>query len=138
MMFHVAMWRERMRDALKTTIDGGEYSLPGTRDEINDAELPKGIGTPLADAAARADHLLTEVIELFAIIGDKQIKWFSQVSTQESLLRNSYTHPRRHMYDYLTENGESEQARKLVEDGLRELREMSASDYVMEVLTEVK
>jgi hypothetical protein len=137
-MFHVAMWRERMRDALTTTIDGGEYRLPGDRDAINDAELPKGIGTPLADAAARADHLLTEIIELVEKVGDKKVNWFAQVSTEESVLRNSYSHPRRHMHDYLSENGESVLARELVEDGLRELRELPSSDYVMGVLTEVQ
>lgn len=137
-MFHIAMWRERMRTALTSAIEGGDYRVPGTADEINEAELANGIGTPLADAAARADHLLTEIIDLLDAVGDRKVNWFAAQSASEAVLRNSYSHPRRHMYDYLSENGDSEKARQLIDDSLSELSEVNASEYVTRILSEVR
>ncbi len=137
-MFHVAMWRERLRDSFRAAIDGVEYRLPGNRDEINDAELPNGIGTPLADAAARAEHLLTELVELIDKVGDRKFNWLAEVGAPDAVLRNSYSHPRRHMYDYFLENDELDRAHALLQDGLRELRSLNSSDYVLEYLTEVE
>lgn len=137
-MFHVAMWRERMRACLLTTSEGGTYELPGERDEINDAELAAGIGTPLADAAARSSQLLSEIIELLPKVGDRQVNWFAERSAADAVLRNSYAHPRRHICDYLIENGDKEGARKLIDEGLRELGELAAPDYVTSLLTELR
>lgn len=136
-MFHVAMWRERMRDCLATTVDGRTYELPGDRDEINDAELANGIGTPLGDAAGRASRLLTEIVDLLAKVGDRPVNWFGEHAATEAVLRNSYTHPRRHICDYMLENGEADAARKLRDDGLSELRAIAAPDYVTLLLTEL-
>lgn len=136
-MFHVAMWRERMRDCLATTADGRTYQLPGDRDEINDAELANGIGTPLSDAAARSSRLLTEIVDLLEKIGDRPVNWFGERGAAEAVLRNSYTHPRRHMCDYMLENGDADAALKLRDDGLSELRTISASEYVTSLLTEL-
>lgn len=137
-MFHIAMWRERMRDALAAAIDGREYKLPGTVSEINDSELPNGIGTPLTDAAARAEHLLSEITELLPKMGDKQMDWFGQRTAVDAVLRNSYSHPRRHICEYLIENGEADKAQHLLEDALKELQEIAAPDYVTGTLTELK
>lgn len=137
-MFHIAMWRERMRDALAAAIEGRTYARAGTVDEINDAELPNGIGTPLTDAAARADHLLSEIAELVPKAGDTQIDWFGQRSVAEAVLRNSYSHPRRHICEYLTENGDADQAQRLVADALTELQDIGASEYVTRTLNELK
>ena len=137
-MFHIARWRERLRDSFQAAIDGVEYRLPGNRDEINDAELPNGIGTPLADAAARADHLLTELIDLIDKVGVRKFNWLAEVSAAEAVLRNSYSHPRRHMHDYFSENGELDRANGLIQDGLQELRSLNSSDYVLEYLKEVE
>ena len=136
-MFHVAMWRERMRECLLTTSQGGTYQLPGERDEINDAELASGIGTPLADAAARSDRLLSEIIELLPKVGERGVNWFGKRSVTDAVLRNSYTHPRRHICDYMLENGDADAAHKLRDDGLNELRALSAPDYVTSLLTEL-
>ena len=137
-MFHIAMWRERMRDALAAAIDGREYKLPGTVSDINDSELPNGIGTPLTDAAARADHLLSEIEELFPKLGNKQMDWFGQKSAVDAVLRNSYSHPRRHICEYLIENGDTDQAQRLLDDALKELQEIAAPDYVTSTLRALK
>jgi hypothetical protein len=137
-MFHIGMWRERMRDALAAASEGREYHLPGTRDEINDAELADGIGTPLADAAARSDLLLSEIAELLEKVGDRPIQWFAAVSATQAVLRNSFSHPRVHICEYLAENGDAAQARRIVEDGLGSLREISAPEYVTGILTELR
>ena len=136
-MFHVAMWRERMRDSLRSAAQGTEYRLPGTRDEINDSELPNGIGTPLSDAAARSEQLLSEIIELLDAVGDRPIQWLAEVSSTDAVLRNSYSHPRRHLCEYLAENGDVARARRLLQDALAELGQASASDYVTSTLTEL-
>lgn len=129
-MFHVGMWRERMRDALLAAIDGRDYELPGTRDEINDRELAAGIGTPLSDAAARAEHLLTEIIDLHEKVGDRPVHWSASVSADEAVLRNSYVHPLSHICEYKAENDDLDQARTLLDGAFAELARLSASDYV--------
>jgi hypothetical protein len=126
-MFHISMWRERMRDALTEFRHARPYAAPPENiDEINDAELASGIGTPLADAAARADKLLTELIALAGELGDRPFKWFSATTTGEALLRNSYSHPRLHLVAYLMENGERDRAHRMLEDAASEMREISA------------
>lgn len=137
-MFHVAMWRERLRDCLRTTSEGGRYELPGERDEINDAELSNGIGTPLADAAARSGQLLTEIVELLPKVGDRTVNWFGERGASDAVLRNSYSHPRRHICDYMIENGDRDGARKLLDEGLAEMQALSAPDYVTGVLRELR
>lgn len=137
-MFHVGMWRERMRDSLAAAIEGREYTMRGTADEINDGELPAGIGTPLSDAAARADHLLTEISDLFERAGDKPVRWFAAASAADAVLRNSYTHPRSHICQYLIENGDPDAARKLLGEALGELERLSAPEYVTKVLTNLR
>ena len=131
-MFHISMWRERMRDALTEFRHARPYPAPPENtDEVNDAELASGIGTPLADAAARADKLLTELIALGQELGDRPFKWFSATSTSEALLRNSYVHPRNHIAEYLKENGEMTRAHGLVEDGASEMRAIGAPPLIL-------
>jgi len=126
-MFHISMWRERLRDALTEFRHARPYPAPPENiDEVNDGELASGIGTPLADAAARSDKLLSELIDLAAQLGDRPFKWFSATSTGEALLRNSYTHPRVHIVAYLMENGQRDRAHRMLEDAASEMRETSA------------
>ena len=129
-MFHVGMWRERMRDALLAAVEGRDHELPGTRDEINDRELAAGIGTPLSDAAARAEHLLTEIAGLYEKVGDRPVHWFAPRSADEALLRNSYVHPLSHICEYLAQNGDLHQAREVLDEAFDELARLSTSDYV--------
>jgi tetratricopeptide (TPR) repeat protein len=125
-MFHISMWRERLRDALAEFRHARPYTTPPEDiDEVNDAELAGGIGTPLADAAARSDKLLSELIALGGELGDRPFKWYTANTTVEALLRNSYTHPRLHLFEYLRENGELDRARQVFEDAASEMRELS-------------
>ncbi|HEY0830605.1 MAG TPA: hypothetical protein VGE99_05635 [Candidatus Dormibacteraeota bacterium] len=126
-MFHISMWRERLRDALVEFRHARPYTVPPENiDEVNDAELAGGIGTPLADAAARSDKLLSELIELGGELGDRPFKWYTASTTVEALLRNSYTHPRLHVFEYWRENGERDRASRVFEDAVSEMREFSA------------
>jgi tetratricopeptide (TPR) repeat protein len=126
-MFHISMWRERLRDALTEFRHARPYTAPPENiDEINDAELASGIGTPLADAAARSEKLLTELIELAGELGDRPFKWFTAITTSEALLRNSYTHPRNHVAAYFRENGQQDKANQVFEDAASEMREIAA------------
>jgi tetratricopeptide (TPR) repeat protein len=127
LMFHLSMWRERLRDALTEFRHARPYTAPPESiDEVNDAELASGIGTPLADAAARSDMLLSELIDLAGELGDRPFKWFTATTTSEALLRNSYAHPRLHLIAYLNENGEHDRAHRVAEAAASEMREISA------------
>lgn len=123
-MFHMGMWRERMRNALTAVAEGRTPDAPPPleqQDEFNDAELANGIGTPLADAAARSDHLLAEIIGLYEKLGDRPFQWYRWSTTTDAVLGNSYTHPRTHMFEYLLENGDPEAACRLFVDALPEI-----------------
>jgi tetratricopeptide (TPR) repeat protein len=126
-MFHISMWRERLRDALTEFRHARPYAAPPEDvDEVNDADLAGGIGTPLPDAAARSEKLLTELIGLAGELGDRPFKWYAANTTIEALLRNSYTHPRLHLSEYWRENGERDRASRLFEDAVSEMRELAA------------
>jgi len=131
-LFHVGMWRERMRNVLASLSEGKDYERqPPNTDELNEAELVRGIGTPLADAASRAVHLLGELIELYEKVGERPVEWGISRNTTEAVLRNSYTHARVHMYEYFMENGETDAARRLAEDAVPDMRAAHAPPLVM-------
>src|SRR5258708_17545594 len=117
-MFHISMWRERLRDALVEFRHARPYTAPPEDvDEVNDAELASGIGTPLADAAARSEKLLLELIGLAGEPGDRPFKLFVAHTTSAALLRNSYTHPRPPLPEDLRENGQAGRASPLFAGG---------------------
>jgi hypothetical protein len=132
-MFHISMWRERLRDALTEFRHARPYYAAPTEsiDEVNDAELASGIGTPLPDAAARSEKLLTELIALAGELGDRPFKWFIANTTGEALLRNSYVHPRNHIAEYLKENGDQAGFQRLVEDGASRMRAIAAPPHIL-------
>jgi len=133
LMFHLGMWRERMRDALTDLAEGRTPKPPPpieTQDEFNDAELANGIGTPLADAAARSDHLLAEIIALYEKLGDRPFQWYRWSTTTDAILGNSYTHPRIHLFEYWRENGEPDRGYQLLEDAVPEMQEASGNPAV--------
>jgi len=131
-MFHISMWRERLRDALLELRQARPYTAPPESiDEVNDAELASGIGTPLADAAARSKKLLTELIALAGELGDRPFKWFTANTTGEALLRNSYLHPRNHIGEYMRENGDGAAFQRLVEEGASEMRAVGAPAHIL-------
>ncbi|HUY73083.1 MAG TPA: hypothetical protein VMW11_01070 [Candidatus Dormibacteraeota bacterium] len=131
-MFHLAMWRERLRNALADLAEHRPFAPPPENiDELNDAELVGGIGTPLADAAGRADLLLGEMIDLYARLGDQPMIWFTASTTTEAVLRNSYFHPRVHLSAYLRENGFAERAAGLWVDALTEMEKVAAPPMII-------
>jgi hypothetical protein len=126
-LFHVSMWRERLRNALTDVRDGRPYPPPPENiDEVNDAEVASGLGVSLADISERSDTLLVSLIALSEQLGERPFKWFTASNTTEALLRNSYIHPRNHFVDYLKENGDDAGAQRLVEEAVVEMRDVSA------------
>jgi len=126
-LFHISMWRERLRNALTDVRDGRPYPPPPQNvDEVNDAEVASGLGVSLADISERSDTLLTSLIALSEQLGERPFKWFTASNTTEALLRNSYIHPRNHIVDYLKENGDDAGAYRLVEEAVSEMRDVSA------------
>lgn len=132
-MFHVGMWRERLRNGLAAAVEGRDYTPPSFSeiDSINDEELASGIGTPLADAAARSDLLMGEIIELYERIGDRPFAWTNTRNTTEAVLRNSFTHPRVHMFDYYRENGLTARGSELFADAVKQMRAAQAPPVIL-------
>jgi hypothetical protein len=133
-LFHLSMWRERLRNALVDVREGRAYTpSPENKeiDEVNDAELASGLGVSLSDIAERSDMLLAELIALSDQVGDRPFKWNVAGSISEALLRNSYTHPRLHINEYWKENGDLERANGVFEDSVTEMRDASAPPSVM-------
>ncbi|MGZ6299347.1 MAG: TPR end-of-group domain-containing protein, partial [Candidatus Limnocylindria bacterium] len=131
-MFHIAMWRERLRNALTDVVADRPFAPPPEDvDGFNDAELTAGIGTPLADAAGRADLLMGELIDLYDRAGERPMAWFTAKTTSEAVLRNSYTHPRSHLSAYLRENGFPKRSAKLWDDALTDMEDAAAPPLVM-------
>lgn len=134
LLFHLSMWRERLRNALTDVREGRAYApSPENQeiDEVNDAELASGLGVSLSDIAERSDTLLGELIALSDQVGERPFKWNVANTTSEALLRNSYTHPRVHFHQYWKENGDPERAHALYEDAVSEMRGASAPPIVM-------
>ena len=133
-LFHLSMWRERLRNALTDVREGRTYtpSPAGQEiDEVNDAELASGLGVSLSDIAERSDTLLAELIALSDQVGERPFKWNVASTISEALLRNSYTHPRLHFNEYWKENGDLERANALFEDAVSDMRDASAPPLVM-------
>jgi tetratricopeptide (TPR) repeat protein len=125
--FHFAQWRERLRNALTEFHAGREYVPPPTPaeiDEFNDRELAGGHNVPLSEAYVRSDANLAALIELAAAVGDQPFKWNMTHTTGDTLVRNSYFHPRTHIYQYWYENGEVQRAHELLETTATDLRRL--------------
>jgi len=132
LMFHVSMWRERLRNALNDISEGRPYAPPpDNADEFNDGELANGIGTPLADAAARSETLHQEIASLYEALGERPFTWYSAKTTTEAVLRVSYMHPRIHLYEYVNENGDTPRALRLLEDAAVDMRGANAPPLIL-------
>ncbi len=132
LMFHVSMWRERLRTALIELRDERPLTkLPVDVDSFNDAELANGIGTPLTDAAARSELLHREIMALHETLGERAFNWFRYRTTTEAVLRASYMHPRSHIYEYNRENGRLERANALFEQAAADMREANAPPMIL-------
>jgi tetratricopeptide (TPR) repeat protein len=131
-MFHVAMWRERLRKAFDAVQAGRPYApIPANIDDLNDVELPTGAGVSLDEAAARADAELASLIQLAQAIGERPFKWGLTSTSTEAVLRNSYVHPRNHIAAYLSENGDKPAAHLLFEEAANELRDAPAPNLIL-------
>ena len=126
-LFHLCMWRERLKNALTDVQEGRAYAPPPQDvDEANDAELAGGLGVSLVDIAERSDLLLVSLIKLWEELGERPFKWYANNTTTEALLGNSYVHPRNHIVEYLNENGNPTGAQRLLEDAVSDMREAAA------------
>lgn len=135
-MFHLGMWRERMRNSMSELAEGRPATPPPPReqqDEINDRELAGAIGIPLGDAAARCDHLLSELIEVYSRVGEQPFDWYGTKTTTEAVLRSSYIHTSLHMYGYHLENGNLQEGHEAIENAADRLRSIDAPDFVLGV-----
>jgi len=131
-LFHLSMWRERLRNALVDVQEGRSFTAPPENiDETNDGELASGLGVSLSDIAERSDTLLGELIALSEKLGERPFKWYISTNTSQAILRNSYTHPRTHFYAYWKENGDAERAYGLYEDAVSDMRDVDAPSIVM-------
>lgn len=131
-MFHIARWRVRLRNAFADVDAGRPYTpIPANIDEFNDIELPTGAGMSLDEAAARADAELASLIQLAQAIGERPFKWDMASTSTEAVLRNSYVHPRNHIAAYLSENGDKPAAHLLFEAAAHELRDASAPHLIL-------
>ena len=131
-MFHIAMWRERLRNAFADVHAGRPYTpIPTNIDEFNDIELRQGAGVSLDEAATRADAELGSLIQLMEAIGDRPFNWDLASTSTEAVLRNSYIHPLNHIAEYLSENGDQPAAHVLFEEAADELRTGSAPHLVL-------
>jgi hypothetical protein len=131
-MFHIAMWRGRLRKAFDEVHAGRPHTpIPANIDDFNDVELPTGAGVSLDEAATRADVELGSLIELARAIGERPFKWDLASTSTEAVLRNSHVHPRNHIAAYLSENGDQPAAHLLFEQAANELRDASAPHLVL-------
>ena len=131
-MFHIAMWRVRLRKAFDDVLGGRPYTpIPANIDEFNDVELPTGAGVSLDEAAARADAELVSLIQLAQAIGERPFQWDLASTSTEAVLRNSYIHPGTHIATYLGENGDKPAAHLLFEAAANELRDAGAPHLVL-------
>jgi len=131
-MFHIANWRERLWNGLSEAAEERPVNAPpGNIDELNDAEMVGAAGVSLADAAARSDAALTSIIAMWEAMGDQPFRWFTAETTGEAVLRNSYLHPRIHIFDQLLERGEISRGNTLTEETATELRAVEAPERVL-------
>ena len=131
-MFHVARWRERLRNGLADLDTGRPYTSPTVDiNELNDQELPAGRELTLEETSARADAALGALIGLSSKVGDQPFQWGLTQTTGDALVRNSYFHPRMHISEYWHENGGNDRAHSLIESTATELREMWPAPLIL-------
>jgi len=132
LMAHIAYWRERLRGSLIEASRGEPASPPPIDvDAFNAVELERNAGISLEEAAARADRLLVDQIDLWATLGDRPFSWFSARTTGEALVRNSYLHPRNHLAEHYLERGDRKRGPEIFEETLSELRRADTPGHIL-------
>jgi tetratricopeptide (TPR) repeat protein len=131
LLVHVATWREQLLIGLSQAEDGGEPQPPGNVDEFNAVELTRGAGVQLADAVARSEERLAELIDRWKTMGDRPFHWYVARTTGEALVRNSYSHPRNHIAEHFIELGNPDRGHQLYEETAAELRKAGAPGHTL-------
>src|SRR5207253_3645063 len=135
LMAHIASWRNRLRDSLIQASRGQPVSgPPADIDAFNAVELASSARISLEEAAARAQALHGDLIDLWATLGDRPFKWFTANTTGEALIRNSYVHPRRHLAEHYVERGDQSRGSEIREATLAELHRVDAPQSVIDLL----
>ena len=131
-MFHLARWRERLRQAMSAYAEERPFDAPtGSIDEFNDSELATGAGLSLAAAAADSDANFGALLELWSKLGDRPFNWYMASSTAEALVRNSYSHPRIHLAGYFLDRGDARRGHEIFEETAVALREAEATPHIL-------
>jgi hypothetical protein len=132
LMFHVASWRQQLRDALIQASRGETIPAPPSDvDAFNAAALAKGASVPLTDAASGAERLLDDLIDLWATIGERPFPWYIARTTGEALVRNSYLHPRNHISEHFVERADRDRRYRLYEETAAALRKAEAPGHTL-------
>jgi len=132
MFFHLALWRERLWNALASASEERPVDAPqGSIDELNDREMKGAVGVSLADAAARSDAALTSLIAMLETMGDVPFRWYAAETVGEAIIRNSYVHPRIHLADLVLRAGDEERSRRLHEESATEMRRAEAPGHIL-------
>ena len=132
LMFHVASWREQLRDGLIQASRGeARPAPPSDVDAFNAATLAKGSGVLLSDAASSAEGLLDDLVDLWATIGDRPFSWYIARTTGEALVRNSYVHPRNHISEHFIERADRARGYRIYEETAASLRKAEAPGHTL-------
>ena len=132
MMFHMSMWRERLRHALNELAEARPQPAPpraaSTRSTTRSwrPESALRLRTPRRGPTL----FLSELIAVHEKLGEKPMEWSAAKTTTEAVLRNSYIHPRNHMFAYLKENGDEVAAHRLFEDAEAAMRDADAPPLI--------
>jgi hypothetical protein len=130
--FHLAQWRERLRNALSEAAAGRHVNPPsGSIDELNDVEMAGAGDLTLAGQAARSEAALASLIATLETAGEQPFKWYTAVTTAEAIVRNSYVHPRIHIADQFRERGDVPRSDRLFEETASELRKVDAPGHIL-------
>jgi hypothetical protein len=131
LLFHVATWRDQLLNGLQQTERGDATAPPKDVDAFNAAELARGAGVSLEDAAGRSDRALTELIDLWKAMGDRPFPWYIARTTGEALIRNSYSHPRNHIAEHFIERGDPDAGYQVYEETAADLRKVGAPGHTL-------
>lgn len=132
LMFHLARWRERLRDSLnQLQATGKAVSPPDDIDAVNALELDEGRRISVEEAAARSDAAAVELIELSDSLGDRPFKWYRADTVAEAVIRNGYFHPRNHIAEHFIELGDRARGHEILESTATGLRSVEAPGHTL-------
>jgi hypothetical protein len=132
LMFHLARWRERLRDSLtQLQATGKAGSPPDDIDAVNAIELDEGRRVSVEEAAAHSDDAAAKLIELSDALGDRPFKWYWADTVAEAVLRNSYVHPRNHIAEHVIELGDRTRGSQILEMTVADLRRAGAPGHTL-------